>query len=199
MTRSSVNITDDAGQCVVNGRVAVPPAILWRTASARADRVLFVVMAILIGIAGTIFGSALVYSPAPIGTVRLMNTIVEYVRVPAGLVSGRVDDGREAGTKLPVQHRCLADATYYEARGEGENGEIAVAEVIFHRLQGGGYGHSICSVVYPGTPHRGCQFSFACDWSTSRPNNTRTGPKQKPWPGEFSRAKFRCPTSPTMP
>lgn len=45
---------------------------------------------------------------------------------------------------------------------------MAVAEVIFHRLQGGGYGRSICAVVYEGAPRTGCQFSFACDGSRSR-------------------------------
>lgn len=145
----------------------------WRSASARADRVLVAVMAAVIGVAGMTFGSALAYSPSVIRTVRLMNTMVEYIRVPTqpAPVSANLDSGREAGIKLLAQHRCLAEAMYYEARGEGEKGEMAVAEVVFHRLQGGGYGRSICAVVYEGASRTGCQFSFACDGSKSRPKS----------------------------
>lgn len=152
---------------------AKQPVARWRSASARADRVLVTVMAAVIGVAGVIFGSALAYSPSMVRTVQLMNTIVEYVRVPVSPapVSASLDSGREAQTKLLSQHRCLAEAMYYEARGEGEKGEMAVAEVVFHRLQGGGYGRSICAVVYEGAPQAGCQFSFACDGSGSRPKS----------------------------
>jgi hypothetical protein len=153
--------------------IAGVPAMNWQRASARADRVLVAVMAVIIALAGTMFGSALMYSPSVVRTVRLMHTIVEYIRVPAipAPVSANSDTGREAGAKLLAQHRCLAEAMYYEARGEGERGQKAVAEVIFHRLQGGGYGRSICGVVYEGAPRTGCQFSFACDGSISHPKS----------------------------
>jgi spore germination cell wall hydrolase CwlJ-like protein len=71
-------------------------------------------------------------------------------------------------TELANEHRCLTQALYYEARGEGEIGEKAVAEVVFHRLSGGYHGHSICAVVYEGSGHPGCQFSFTCDGSMKR-------------------------------
>jgi spore germination cell wall hydrolase CwlJ-like protein len=54
---------------------------------------------------------------------------------------------------------------YFEARGEGEQGQKAVAEVIFHRMNKGNYGHSICAVVYEGVGTATCQFSFVCDGS----------------------------------
>jgi len=54
---------------------------------------------------------------------------------------------------------------YYEARSEGEDGQKAVAEVVFHRMNTGNYGHSICAVVYEGAQQAVCQFSFACDGS----------------------------------
>ena len=60
--------------------------------------------------------------------------------------------------------RCLAEAMYYEARGEGRQGEEAVAEVIFDRMKMRSYPHTICGVVYQGASlGRGCQFSFACN------------------------------------
>jgi spore germination cell wall hydrolase CwlJ-like protein len=66
----------------------------------------------------------------------------------------------------PRQHACLSQAIYYEARGETQRGQIAVAEVIMNRVRSGYYPSSICGVVYQGS-HRstGCQFTFTCDGS----------------------------------
>ncbi len=68
------------------------------------------------------------------------------------------------------ERQCLAEALYYEARGEGETGEKAVAEVVMARLKSPDFPKTICGVVLEGTDHPGihCQFSFACDGSTKR-------------------------------
>jgi spore germination cell wall hydrolase CwlJ-like protein len=67
------------------------------------------------------------------------------------------------------QHDCLSQAIYYEARGESQRGQIAVAEVIMNRVRSGAYPNSICGVVYQGS-HRstGCQFTFTCDGSLNQ-------------------------------
>ena len=65
-------------------------------------------------------------------------------------------------TGLLAEHKCLSEVLYYEARGEGAGGQKAVAEVVFHRMNHGQYGHSICAVVYEGKDKPGCQFSFTC-------------------------------------
>lgn len=67
------------------------------------------------------------------------------------------------------QHNCLSQAIYYEARGETQRGQIAVAEVIMNRVRSPAYPNSICGVVYQGS-HRvtGCQFTFTCDGSLNR-------------------------------
>lgn len=50
---------------------------------------------------------------------------------------------------------CLADAVYFESKGEPLSGQLAVAEVIINRTTSGRFPTSICSVVkQPG------QFSF---------------------------------------
>jgi len=62
---------------------------------------------------------------------------------------------------------CLAQAIYYEARSEGENGERAVAQVVLNRVRHPAWPSSVCGVVYQG-PMRaggGCQFTFTCDGS----------------------------------
>jgi spore germination cell wall hydrolase CwlJ-like protein len=64
------------------------------------------------------------------------------------------------------QHACLSQAIYYEARGESQRGQIAVAEVIMNRVRSGYYPSSVCGVVYQGSHlSTGCQFTFTCDGS----------------------------------
>jgi spore germination cell wall hydrolase CwlJ-like protein len=59
---------------------------------------------------------------------------------------------------------CLADAIYFEARGESDSGQRAVAQVVLNRAGSGTYPKSICGVVYQNKSMRNaCQFSFACD------------------------------------
>lgn len=62
------------------------------------------------------------------------------------------------------EQRCLAEAIYFEARSEPEDGQAAVAQVVLNRVRSGLYPSSVCGVVYQNR-HRylGCQFSFACE------------------------------------
>jgi hypothetical protein len=60
--------------------------------------------------------------------------------------------------------KCLAEAVYFEARGEAVRGQIAVAQVILNRAFSGKYPDSVCGVVYQNKHrHLACQFTFACD------------------------------------
>ncbi len=60
--------------------------------------------------------------------------------------------------------KCLADAIYFEARGESVEGQYAVAEVILNRVESKSYPNNVCSVVKQGGVRRHrCQFSFMCD------------------------------------
>ena len=60
--------------------------------------------------------------------------------------------------------KCLADAIYFEARGESVEGQYAVAEVILNRADSTAYPNSVCSVIKQGGVRRHrCQFSFMCD------------------------------------
>lgn len=60
------------------------------------------------------------------------------------------------------QFRCLTTALYFEARGEGLDGQAAVAEVILNRVEAASYPNNICGVVNQ-KGNGGCQFSFTCD------------------------------------
>ncbi|HET6377258.1 MAG TPA: cell wall hydrolase [Methylocella sp.] len=65
--------------------------------------------------------------------------------------------------------RCLAEAIYFEARGESAEGQAAVAQTVLNRAASGLYPSTICSVVYQSREHdKGCQFSFACSGAPLR-------------------------------
>jgi spore germination cell wall hydrolase CwlJ-like protein len=60
-----------------------------------------------------------------------------------------------------AEKTCMAEALYYEARGEGVRGQEAVAEVILQRTHSNAHPNSVCGVVHE--PH---QFSYLYDGST---------------------------------
>jgi spore germination cell wall hydrolase CwlJ-like protein len=60
--------------------------------------------------------------------------------------------------------RCLAEAIYFESRGEPLDGQVAVAEVVLNRVDDRQFPKSVCGVTNQGAGSgRGCQFSYACD------------------------------------
>ena len=66
--------------------------------------------------------------------------------------------------KSDKQVSCLAEALYFEARGEPIKGQLAVGEVILNRVEDTRYPSSICKVVNQGTGRRfACQFTYTCD------------------------------------
>jgi spore germination cell wall hydrolase CwlJ-like protein len=66
--------------------------------------------------------------------------------------------------KSDKQMSCLAEALYFEARGEPIKGQLAVGEVILNRVEDTRYPSSICKVVNQGTGRRfACQFTYTCD------------------------------------
>ena len=68
---------------------------------------------------------------------------------------------------------CMALAVFFEARGEPEAGQAAVAHVIMNRVASSRFPNDACAVVKqnrrPGT--RLCQFSFYCDGKSDEPGN----------------------------
>ena len=68
------------------------------------------------------------------------------------------------GKTRPKAEKCLANAIYFEARGEPVRGQIAVAQVVMNRVFSGYYPNDVCGVVYQDAHrHLACQFTFACD------------------------------------
>ena len=97
------------------------------------------------------------------------------------LVTPFVPKGGKAGTVGKVQYspawldarptatggaewQCLAEALYFEARGESVRGQFAVAEVILNRVSSDRFPNSVCGVVHQGTGKKfQCQFTYTCD------------------------------------
>jgi hypothetical protein len=69
-----------------------------------------------------------------------------------------------AGKPRAKAEKCLADAVYFEARGEPVGGQEAVAQVVMNRVFSGFYPDNVCGVVYQNANrHLACQFTFACE------------------------------------
>lgn len=86
-------------------------------------------------------------------------------------ISHPVYSGLADGNVSQAEQKCLAEAIYFEARSESEEGQAAVAQVILNRVKSGLYPQSICGVVYQNRHHRNaCQFSFACNGHALRIN-----------------------------
>ena len=69
-----------------------------------------------------------------------------------------------AGKARDKAEKCLANAVYFESRGEAVRGQIAVAQVVLNRAFSGYYPNDVCGVVYQNAHrHLACQFTFACD------------------------------------
>lgn len=100
-------------------------------------------------------GAFATLAPRPAALSTLIATL--------GGVSAAVAQDREL--------HCLANAVYFESRGEPIEGQLAVAQAILNRVESGRYASSICGVVnQPG------QFSFdrsrtprgGRDWDTAQ-------------------------------
>lgn len=74
---------------------------------------------------------------------------------------------------------CLSQAVYYEANGEPETGQRAVAQVVLNRVRHPAFAKSVCGVVYEGAASGTCQFSFVCNGSLDR----------RPKPGAWRQAQ----------
>ncbi|MES1149576.1 MAG: cell wall hydrolase, partial [Bradyrhizobium guangdongense] len=77
-------------------------------------------------------------SVAPKGEVNVDD---QRVRSPAERLA--LDDKSRAKSE-----KCLAEAVYFESRGEAVRGQIAVAQVVMNRVFSGKYPDTVCGAVY---------------------------------------------------
>jgi hypothetical protein len=96
----------------------------------------------------------------------LANAAIPVSSGPLQAANAYVFTGRTPLDQMRSQD-CLAQAIYYEARSESEDGQRAVAQVVLNRVRHPAWPNSVCGVVYQGAmrPGGGCQFTFTCDGS----------------------------------
>ncbi|WP_298917693.1 cell wall hydrolase [uncultured Algimonas sp.] len=110
------------------------------------------------------------------GPDSLARTPLERVRLDNGSFGTDISTLRKQSEASMREANCLAEAVYYEARGESRKGQIAVAQVVQNRVLSKHYPDTICGVVYQGSERTtGCQFSFTCDGSMKK------APKGRSW------------------
>ena len=83
----------------------------------------------------------------------------------------------EARSETRVQrdeHHCLALALYWEARGEPQDGKVAVGWTILNRSKSPEFPSSVCGVVFDGGETPPCQFSWWCDGKSDRPRDRKS-------------------------
>ena len=69
-----------------------------------------------------------------------------------------------------IEQDCMTEALWHEGRGESQIGQLAIAEVIFNRIDNKDFPDTVCDVVHEKvtrdyehyTTNR-CQFSYYCD------------------------------------
>jgi len=118
-------------------------------------------------------------TPAPADATPVEVVALPSTRRPGSNVSVAPQNERPNYAALIDQDqatrekRCLAEAIYFEARSEPEEGQAAVAQVILNRVSSGLYPTTICGVVYQNRHHyHACQFSFACEGRSLRVSET---------------------------
>jgi N-acetylmuramoyl-L-alanine amidase len=97
-------------------------------------------------------------------------------QAPAETGPGQSGQGNSSSSEDAFRAReiqCLAEAIYYEARGEPRRGQMAVAEVVANRVRSRAYPNTFCGVVNQRST-RVCQFSWVCD-------GRRAAPRGAPW------------------
>lgn len=101
--------------------------------------------------------ASIVTSPASLIKASAGNGGSEVVFTRAWLAS-------QPKPKGSAEFQCLAEALYFEARGETVKGQFAVAEVIRNRVKSSRFPNSYCGVINQGTGKKHqCQFSYTCD------------------------------------
>jgi hypothetical protein len=118
-------------------------------------------------------GAAPVLVSPPIDSDMKLSALTGAGGAGGESIAGKDDAGRMhspadrlglAGKPRAKAEKCLADAVYFEARGEPMRGQEAVAQVVMNRVFSGFYPNNVCGVVYQNANrHLACQFTFACE------------------------------------
>jgi len=105
--------------------------------------------------------------------------------------------GAAAGLDVKSELECLALTIYFEARGEPDEGKLAVGHVVMNRTQHPLFPPQVCMVVRQGGDklRNRCQFSWWCDGRSDRPRNRQAWTKSRALAGLVYWDYSRDPTA----
>ncbi len=108
--------------------------------------------------------TAAVVTAAPAGSSAPVGASIDPARDEAVVIYERTSPYPSFFGSISARDRhCLAEAIYYEARGEPIAGQIAVAQVVLNRTLAGSWPKAVCQVTEQGVEKgEKCQFSYAC-------------------------------------
>ena len=138
-------------------------AILCMGAPAQADDVLAARLGALLGQERAAIQQVpdvriAVLTAVPPASARNIPTAPDIITYDVAFLNG------QPTTSGGEQWRCLAEALYFEARGESVRGMFAVGEVIMNRVDSARYPNTLCGVINQGTGRKfACQFTYTCD------------------------------------
>ena len=101
-------------------------------------------------------------------SITPQTTTTKYKNPPISKTSKRLSVSKHVNNEAK---NCLALAMYWEARGEGTRGMLAVGSVVLNRVENQHFPNSVCTVIYEGGETPPCQFSWWCDGKSDRPQN----------------------------
>jgi spore germination cell wall hydrolase CwlJ-like protein len=95
-------------------------------------------------------------------TESVLNIITTMAVASTFALAGCVTaEGKIVVNATTQDHKCLAQAIYYESGSEPRAGKIAVGHVILNRVNSGIYPTTICKVINHVDSNK-CQFGWAC-------------------------------------
>jgi hypothetical protein len=118
-------------------------------------------------------GAALLLLDAPVRRGETGTTALPPLPVPNDTADASIRAAQPfvlRGTQIDRARalQCLTTAIYYEAGNEPDAGQRAVAQVVLNRVRHPAFPATVCGVVFQGSDHPRCQFSFACDGARAR-------------------------------
>ena len=153
---------------------------------------------------------AIGYDPASFGGILALNRV--RILVLAAFLNGCASvhppgtdpdekeyDNRprvESATTVDAEaQKCLALAMYWEARGEGHRGMLAVGSVVLNRVEDDRFPDTVCGVVYQGGETPPCQFSWWCDGKSDRPTHQASWKESRSLADNLLTARPQDPTN----
>jgi spore germination cell wall hydrolase CwlJ-like protein len=131
------------------------------------------------------------------GSKRRVTLVAAAVALGGYLTTAAPTAGAAAGIDVKGELECLALTIYFEARGEPDEGKLAVGHVVMNRTQHPLFPPRVCLVVRQGGDklRYHCQFTWWCDGRSDRPRDRQAWTKSRALAGLVYWNYSRDPTA----